>query len=139
VFVFDLRLLGLGKRIPAAALHKLIPYGLVGFAMTAGSGVLFVLSEPDQYVYNPAFHFKLLFMGAAGLNALAFYVTSYRRVTSPGASDDAPPLAKAIAIASLSLWIGVIVAGRLLTFHRPWPCEGEAGFVAQCLPNYYQK
>jgi hypothetical protein len=139
IFLFDLRLLGFARRIPIGALHRLIPWGLAGFAMTAGSGILFVLTEPDQYVYNPAFHFKLLFMGAAGLNASAFYVTSYRKVTAPGAPGEAPRLAKIIAVASLSLWIGVIVAGRLITFHRPFPCGPEGpGLLAECLPNYHR-
>ncbi len=66
IFLFDLRLIGVAKRIPIGALHRLIPWGLAGFAMTAGSGILFVLTEPDQYVYNPAFHFKMLFMVDGG-------------------------------------------------------------------------
>jgi len=38
----------------------------------------------------------------------------------------------------VGLWIGVIVAGRLLTFYRPFPCgPAGPGFIAQCLPNYY--
>src|SRR6186713_592792 len=65
IFLFDLRLIGVAKRIPIAALHKLIPWGLIGFAMSFGSGILFLLAEPDQYVYNPAFQFKMLFMAAA--------------------------------------------------------------------------
>jgi len=139
IFLFDLRLLGVARRIPIGALHKLIPWGLLGFGLTAASGLLFVLTEPDQYVYNPAFQFKLLFMVAAGLNASAFYVTSYRAATAPGAPEQAPRLARIIAIASLCLWIGVIVAGRLVTFYRPWPCGPEGpGFLAQCLPNYYR-
>jgi hypothetical protein len=138
IFLFDLRLLGVARRIPIGALHKLIPWGLAGFAMTATSGILFVLTEPDQYIYNPAFHLKMLFMGAAGLNASAFYVTAYRGATAPGAPDEAPRVAKIIALASLCFWIGVIVAGRLITFYRPWPCEGDPGFLAQCLPNYYR-
>jgi hypothetical protein len=139
IFLFDLRLLGFVKRIPIGALHRLIPWGLAGFAMTASSGMLFVLTEPDQYVYNPAFQFKLLFMVMAGLNAAAFYLTSYRAITAPGAADEAPRLAKIIAAASLSLWIGVIVGGRLITFYRPWPCDPPGPrFLAQCLPNYYR-
>ena len=139
IFLFDLRLIGLGKRIPIGALHRLVPWGLAGFAMTACSGILFVLTEPDQYVYNSAFHFKVLFMVTAGLNASAFYVTSYRKATAPGAPEEAPRIAKIIAVASLSLWIGVIIAGRLITFYRPFPCGPEGpGVLAQCLPYYYR-
>jgi hypothetical protein len=139
IFLFDLRLLGLAPRIPIGALHKLVPWGLAGFGLTAATGLLFVITEPDQYVYNPAFHYKLLFMIAAGVNASAFYVTSYRRATAPGAPADAPRLAKIIAAASLCLWLGVIVTGRLLTFYRPFPCGPEGpGFLAECLPNYYR-
>ena len=138
IFLFDLRLLGVARRIPIAALHKLIPWGLTGFAMSFGSGILFLLAEPDQYVYNPAFQLKVLFMVTAGLNASAFYLTSYRRVTSSGASPDAPRSARLIALASITLWISVIIAGRLLTFYRPFPCGPEGpGILAECLPNYY--
>ena len=77
IFLFDLRLLGVGKRIPIAAVHRFIPIGLLGFGLALVSGVLFVMAEPDQYVYNPAFHFKILFMAMAGLNAGVFYLTSY--------------------------------------------------------------
>jgi hypothetical protein len=138
--LFDLRLLGVGRRIPIAAFHRLIPWGLFGFAINAATGLLFLMTEPDQYVYNPSFHFKLLFITVAGLNALAFYATSYRRIAAPDAPLDAPRVARAIAVLSLSMWIGVIIAGRLLTFHRPFPCEpGEAGFIATCIPGYYDQ
>jgi hypothetical protein len=136
IFLFDLRLLGLARRIPIGALHKLVPWGVGGFLLTAASGMLFLLAEPDQYIYNPAFHWKVVFMMAAGLNAGSFYLVAYRRTASPGAPDEAPRVAKAIAVASLCLWIGVIVAGRLLTFHRPWPCEsGTETFIATCVPD----
>ena len=135
--VFDLRLLGLGRAIPIAAMHRIIRWGLVGFALNATTGSLFLMAEPDQYVYNPSFQFKLLFIALAGLNALAFYATSYRRTTSEHAPADAPPVAKFIAVVSLSLWIGVIITGRLLTFHRPYPCEPpEPRGLATCIPGY---
>src|SRR6476660_3377898 len=75
--LFDLRLLGVGKRIPIAALHKLIPWGLLGFAINVSTGSMFLLTEPDQYIYNPSFQFKVTFIMIAGLNALAFYKTSW--------------------------------------------------------------
>jgi hypothetical protein len=136
--LFDLRLLGIGKRIPIAALHRLIPWGLAGYGINMVSGAMFLMTEPDQYIYNPAFHFKLLFMGLAGFNALAFYVTTYQRTIDGdrGSRPEVPRSAKVIAAISLCLWIGVIVCGRLLTFYRPGPCGAAGpGFLAECIPR----
>jgi hypothetical protein len=134
--LFDLRLLGMAKRIPIASIHKLIPWGLAGFAINITSGSLFLLTEPDQYIYNPAFQFKVLFVMLAGANALTFYLTTYRRATQPGASPDAPVTGKIIAAVSLSLWIAVIVCGRLLTFYRPGGCPASGpGLIASCNPR----
>src|SRR3982751_6105901 len=71
---FDLRLLGIGRRIPIGSLARFIPRGVAGFALHPCTGLLFLGTEPDQYIYNPSFHFKLLFMAIAGLNASAFYL-----------------------------------------------------------------
>jgi hypothetical protein len=123
VGAFDLRLLGVMRRVPIATVHWLIPFGLLGFAINIVSGSLFLLTEPDQYIYNPSFHFKLLFLAIAGTNASLFYLTSFRRVfTDPSPRLDAPRHAKIIAAISLCAWIGVITAGRLLTFYRPIAC-----------------
>jgi hypothetical protein len=136
IVVFDLRLLGLAPRIPIAALHRLIPWGLAGFAVSATSGSMFLLTEPDQYIYNPSFHFKIAFMAVAGVNALMFYVLAFRRTAGPGAGDRAPRSARIIAAISLAMWLGVIVAGRLLTFYRPGECgAGGPGVLADCIPD----
>ena len=41
VGVFDLRLLGFARRIPIAALHRLIPIGISGFVINPISGRLY--------------------------------------------------------------------------------------------------
>ena len=138
--MFDLRLLGIGKRIPIAALHKLIPLGLTGFAINITSGSLFLLTEPDQYIYNPSFQFKVLFIMIAGLNALSFYAMSWKRATAEGAPPEAPRYAKLVAVVSLSMWIGVIVCGRLLTFYRPGGCpDSGPGLIADCNPQIKER
>jgi hypothetical protein len=135
VGTFDLRLLGLARRVPIAAVHRFIPWGLLGFAINICSGLMFLLTEPDQYIYNPSFHFKLLFMTIGGLNAATFYLTSYRRLFSADAPLDAPTHAKVIAAISLCAWMGVIVGGRLLTFYRPGECIGvQTALLLTCQP-----
>jgi hypothetical protein len=122
---FDLRLLGVMKRVPIAIVHQFIPWGIAGFVLNLCTGLMFLLTEPDQYIYNPSFHLKVGAMAIAGVNAGLFYLTSYRQVFTAGASPEAPLHAKVIAAVSLGAWLTVIACGRLLTFFRPGGCVGE--------------
>jgi hypothetical protein len=74
VGVFDLRLLGVGRDIPLGELHRLVPFGVAGFFLNAFSGMMFFVSAPDQYLYNPAFQVKLTFMLIAGANMVSSVV-----------------------------------------------------------------
>jgi len=134
VFTFDLRLLGMAKRVPIAAAHRLIPWGLAGFGLSVVTGAMFLMTEPNQYIYNPAFLLKILFIVIAGCNALTFYLIAPGVATAPGATADVPRPAKLIAAISLTLWVTVIVCGRLITFYRPYDCGPEGpGLIALCV------
>ena len=118
------------RKVPIAAVHASFR-GVWPFADPLRDAVH--LREPDQYIYNPSFHFKLLFMTIGGLNAATFYLTSYRRIFGP----NAPRCTKRAVIAAISLcaWIGVITGGRLLTFYRPAPCDGrQTSLLLACQP-----
>jgi hypothetical protein len=136
IVVFDLRLLGLARRIPIAALHKLIPWGLLGYGINLVSGSMFLMAAPDQYIYNPAFQFKILFMAVAGFNAISFYLVTSRATMATPPGREVPRAAKIIASISVLMWISIIVCGRLLTFYRPAPCGPEGpGVIAECEPH----
>lgn len=137
IALWDLRLLGMAKRVPIAEFHRLVPFSVLGFAINAGSGSMFLMTEPNQYVYNPAFHFKLLLLGLAGLNILLFYSTVFRRLGTLAPGVEAPRIFKVFGATSLICWTGVIVCGRLITFYRPNPCDpGEAmAFLLECIPR----
>lgn len=132
---WDLRLLGLAKQVPIAAFHRLIPFAILGFGINAASGTMFLVTFPDQYVYNPAFHLKMLCVMLAGVNVLVFYLVVFRHVRSFEPGAQAPPLAMISGAVSLALWITVIVCGRMITFFRPSGCSpGEAiGLLAECI------
>ena len=132
---FDLRLLGVARRVPIAVVHRFIPWGIAGFVINATTGALFLLTEPDQYIYNVSFHLKLMFLTIGGTNAALFYLTSYRQAFGDAAVLDAPRHAKVIAAVSLCAWTGVIVCGRLLTFYRPAPCpQVVTSLLMACFP-----
>ncbi len=119
IALIDLRIIGVGRGIRIADLHRLVGFTVAGFVLNVLTGSLFVIGQPDQYFLNRAFHFKLVFLTLAGLNVLAFYTTQFRRLQQLGPDDQAPMAARCMAAVSLLCWIGVICAGRLLTFYRP--------------------
>jgi hypothetical protein len=135
IVAWDLRLLGVAKQVPIAAFHRLVPFAVTGFAINASSGTFFLMTYPDQYVYNPAFHLKVLCLILAGTNVVLFYLTMFRRVRRLGPGAQGPTLARVSGAISLALWAIVIVAGRMITFYRPTLCRpGEAlGFLADCI------
>ena len=115
--VVDLRLLGLGKRIPFAPLHRLMPWGISGFLICLGTGMVFFTGDPGQYVHNWVFWCKMSFVVLAGMNVGVFYKSGIFHVAEQlGPGDDAPRGAKVVAALSLFLWIGVMYLGRMLPF-----------------------
>ncbi len=119
VGLFDLRMIGLAKGIPISAFHRLVPWGVGGYALNVMTGVMFVTSAPDQYLFNPAFQIKLTLMGIAGANVLFFYRFVFVPVKATAAGADAPRAARTAAAISLTCWVGVIICGRLITYYRP--------------------
>jgi hypothetical protein len=118
VGLFDLRLIGVAKGLPFAALQRLIPWGVLGFLISLSTGVMFVLGNgfaPGEYLRNIAFFWKMLFIVLAGINVLVFYISGTARAVEPlGPAEDAPLRAKVIGAVSLCLWVGVIFFGRML-------------------------
>ena len=135
IAAWDLRLLGFLKDVPVAAFHKLVPFAVLGFAINAATGFMFLTAYPDQYVYNPAFHLKVLCLALAGLNVTLFYLTSFHRISTLAGGEQPPLAGRLNGFVSLALWITVIVCGRMITFFRPTGCQpGEAiGFLARCI------
>jgi hypothetical protein len=113
---FDLRLLGFMKRVPISAAWTLMPWAKTGFAIAAFTGLTFFVGAPDQYINNPAFYGKVLFLIVANLNA-AYFEVMYRKLVESQEADGAGPRAfKVIAIVSVVSWFFVIYWGRMLPF-----------------------
>lgn len=115
VLLVDLRMLGFLKGIPYSTLHRLLPWGVLGFGINVVTGILFFIgAPPDFYVNNPVFIWKLALILVAGANAL--YFTVFEHAWTVGAGD-APPIAAKVAAASgILLWVGVIFCGQMLPF-----------------------
>lgn len=115
VLLVDLRMLGMMTSIPYSTLHRLLPWGMLGFGANVVTGMLFFIGAPTSfYVTNGIFFWKMALILVAGANAL--YFTVFDQPWTMGAGD-APPVAARVAAASgILLWLGVIFCGQMLPF-----------------------
>ncbi len=70
----DLRMLGVIKGISFKALHRLLPWAVLGFGINLITGMFFFVAAYDQYTTNTVYHWKLALMMLAGLNVLYFTI-----------------------------------------------------------------
>jgi uncharacterized membrane protein len=112
--ILNLRMLGVAKNISFAGLHRLLPWGILGFGLNVLTGFLFFLTTPDQYTTNVSLHIKMVLMMIAGLNI--FYFTTFDETWNLSPGDDAPIRAKVVTTFTLALWVGVVYFGRMMPF-----------------------
>jgi uncharacterized membrane protein len=110
----NFRMLGMMKGISFAALHRLLPIGILGFAVNWVTGMTFFVQGPTPYMTSGIFYWKLAFMLIAGLNYL--YLTVVDETWALQAGADARGLDKAFAAVSMICWVGVLYCGRMLPF-----------------------
>ena len=115
VMLVDLRMLGFMRSIPFSTLHRLLPWGILGFGVNVVTGMLFFIGAPPTfYVTNATFYWKLALILVAGANAL--YFTVFDQPWTLGAGDTAPLAAKVAAASGIFLWTAVIFCGQMLPF-----------------------
>lgn len=105
----ELRVWGLGRELPVAALARLaLPLSLLGFGLAAGSGLAMFAAHPGEMLANRAFVIKLGLLMLAGTNAAMFHARGGLR------RDDA--VARAQTALSLGLWLAAIISGRWIAY-----------------------
>jgi hypothetical protein len=111
----NLRILGVMRQLPFADVHRLLPWGMLGFGANLITGMFFFVGQPGQYSSSEPFKWKVVFLVIAGANFL--YLTVFRGPWVSGDDRfDAGLGDKAMAILSFTSWLAVLYAGRMLPF-----------------------
>lgn len=109
--VVDLRVAGAWCGLPAAALSRaLTPVAAVGLAILLASGVLLFAADGAALATSWVFRVKLVLIALGLANVAAFHWLLRPDV------DDAPGAARAMALASLGLWLTVGGLGRMIAY-----------------------
>jgi hypothetical protein len=113
----DLRILGFAPAVPIAPMAKFIRFVWIGFWMNAVTGTILVAADAVNKLTNLDFYVKMLLVLLA---VICTRMIEKRILQDPSANNGALPAnAKALAFASLILWLGVMTSGRLLAYVGP--------------------
>jgi uncharacterized membrane protein len=115
----NLRILGVMKNVAFADVHRLLPWGMLGFGANFITGMLFFIGQPAQYIDSTPFYWKVVFLMIAGANFL--YLTVFKKAWAPTGDDDdvgfhSSLVDKAMAVSSIVAWLAVLYGGRMLPF-----------------------
>ena len=115
----DLRLMGVAftKLSISEMNRKVLPWSLFGFGLMTLTGFLLFYAIPVRSYQNIFFRFKVILILLAGLNAFLFH----RQMKLEGMNwDEGKSIPKSVhlkAVASLVLWSGVIISGRMIAYN----------------------
>jgi hypothetical protein len=113
---FDLRLMGLLRQVPIAAVMRLRIWAAVGVAINLATGILFFVGAPDQYISNPAWWAKVTFLLVAMINVALFETRQGKSLLALAPDADTPIGCKIAGAVSLGSWLAVLYFGRMLPF-----------------------
>jgi hypothetical protein len=117
--MLDLRLLGLTmRRVPVSEMiARLLPWEKAGFTVMVITGVLLFYAIPVRTYQSIFFRAKVIMLVLAGLNVWLFHSRVERRVADWDLAPVTPVAARVAAMASLLLWAGIIIAGRMIAYN----------------------
>jgi len=118
ITIVDLRLLGLAStgRAFARMSSELLRMTWGAFAVAALTGTLMFMTNARVYYNNTPFRVKMMLLALAGLNMALFHLTAGRSVARWEKAPTAPGIARLSAGLSLTLWIAIVFAGRVIGF-----------------------
>jgi len=116
ILITNLRLLGWALTdIPATEMiRSLRPWKQLGFVVMATCGVLLGASKASEYLPNPFFQLKMGLLVGLALHGYYFRRTIYRTALPIDSRK-----ARAAAVLSLILWVGVVSMGRWIAYYDP--------------------
>lgn len=127
ILMTDVRILGwaLKDMSITEVVGTLRRWKYVGFCIMVAMGLLLATSEMDKYYSNPYFLMKMSFLVLVGVHALVFRKSVYGNTEALDRAEKMPGIAKAAAISSLCLWIGIACCGRWIAYYEPKKPNGE--------------
>lgn len=111
----DLWLLGFAARTQAVSMTGFFRVMWLGFGINAVSGTALLIAYPAKALTDPVFYIKMVLIVLALIN-IEWMKSEVFSGVRPGETLAVSTRAKLLAVTSLAIWAGTILAGRLLAY-----------------------
>jgi hypothetical protein len=113
----DLRLLGLWRKVPLAAMSRiLLPVAIGGLALAVPTGLLLFSVRATEYAATPLLWLKFGLIAGAIANALLLRLSLAWTVHEQSELAGTTPRLQLAGALSIGLWLAAIVAGRMIGY-----------------------
>ena len=118
IVMVNLKFLGLAvpSQNVSEMIGRLMPWTWWALLLNAVPGGIFVVARPARYILNPVFGIKFSLLFPALVLAFVVHRLHAREPGYWGRSSARRLSGRAIAVLSLVLWIGVVMAGRWIAY-----------------------
>ena len=130
-------------KLPISEMNKkVLPWSLFGFGLMMLTGFLLFYAIPVRSYQNIFFRFKVILILFAGLNAFLFHRQMKREGMNWDEGKSIPKSVHLKAAASLVIWSGVIISGRMIAYNW-FDCDRQpqpewVNWAAGCLVDLNQ-
>ena len=104
------------QSVTRLASHSLLRFVILGFFLNLITGILFFYGDPGRYSINIGFQIKMYLVLLAGLNAAYYHWRVNPQLETLQTDCEVPWQARMSAYTSLTVWTGVLLAGRLIPY-----------------------
>jgi len=112
----DLRLLGIAHGVEPTAFISLGKLAWIGFTINALSGILLFTSQATIFITSIPFLLKISFITVGMVLAVIIQTRLSNLLVDDRYINSVDRTTRFLAAISMSLWIGAIIAGRLIAY-----------------------
>lgn len=122
VFMIDLRILGWAGRDQSLleTTGRFGPWLTGALIVLLATGILMVIGEPARELLAFSFWFKMFLVAVGTLVASVFQISLQKNELHWEESIAKSRTTKWLAVATLLIWVGIVILGRLIAYDHIW-------------------
>jgi hypothetical protein len=115
VLMINFRVLGFASAVPMSGLRPMFRFAMIGLVVNVISGTLLFCANANSFFESNPFRIKIVLLVIGGI-LLALMPGRLFKERGAARAEPIEAASKSLALLAIVVWLGVIVAGRLIAY-----------------------